>query len=60
MPAHAAPVAPGEKRRTGNGHVDSYGDDRVCDASGCATVLSRYNGRTLCWRHETRSSPRGR
>lgn len=42
---------PGERRRTGKGHVDSYGQDRVCAAPGCETQLSRYNGAPTCWRH---------
>jgi hypothetical protein len=44
--------APGERRRTGKGHVDSYGQGRVCAASGCATQLSRYNSGSVCWLHD--------
>jgi hypothetical protein len=25
---------------------------RVCDAGGCGTRLSIYNGSTRCWQHE--------
>jgi hypothetical protein len=42
---------PGERRRTGRGHVNSYGLDRVCAAPGCETELSRYNAAPTCWRH---------
>ena len=44
--------APGQRRRTGKGHVDSYGQGRVCAASGCATQLSRYNSGSVCWLHD--------
>ncbi len=44
--------APGRRRRTGKGHVDSYGQGRVCEASGCATHLSRYNSGSVCWLHD--------
>lgn len=47
----AAGPQPGERRRTGKGHVDSYGQDRVCAAPACETKLSRYNGLQTCWRH---------
>jgi hypothetical protein len=30
----------------------TYPADRVCDAHGCDTRLSIYNGATLCWQHE--------
>jgi hypothetical protein len=49
-PPSAGPV-PGERRRTGKGHVDSYGQDRVCAAPECETQLSRYNAAPTCWRH---------
>jgi hypothetical protein len=42
---------PGERRRTGKGHVASYGPGRTCAAPGCETQLSRYNGAPTCWRH---------
>ena len=42
---------PGERRRTGKGHVSSYGEDRVCGAPGCETALSRYNAAPTCWKH---------
>jgi hypothetical protein len=45
--------APGQRRRTGKGHVDSYGLGRVCQASACATQLSRYNSGSVCWLHDT-------
>jgi len=31
----------------------TYPADRVCDADGCDTRLSIYNGSTLCWQHES-------
>ncbi len=43
--------APGQRRRTGKGHVDSYGQGRVCATSGCVTQLSRYNSGHTCWIH---------
>jgi hypothetical protein len=47
-------------RRTGHGHVMSYGDGRVCAAPGCAVQLSRYNGTAYCaGAHEVGSSRRG-
>jgi hypothetical protein len=42
----------GQRRRTGKGHVDSYGLGRVCAVSGCATQLSRYNSGSVCWLHD--------
>jgi hypothetical protein len=30
----------------------TYPADRVCDADGCDTRLSIYNGSMLCWQHE--------
>jgi hypothetical protein len=41
-----------ERRRTGKGHVESYGQGRVCAASGCATKLSQYNSSSVCWLHD--------
>jgi hypothetical protein len=55
MSTTESPVVPGVKRRTGKGHVDSYGDDRICSATDCSTILSRYNGRGVCWRHAPRT-----
>jgi len=46
----AGPEA-GQRRRTGKGHVSSYGLDRICAAPGCETHLSRYNAAPTCWRH---------
>jgi hypothetical protein len=43
---------PGVARRTGRGHIDSYGDGRVCAAPGCTTTLSRYNKTSFCWTHD--------
>jgi len=43
--------APGEKRKGGRGHIDSYGDGRVCGAPRCDTNLSRYNAATVCANH---------
>ena len=43
-PKAAAPVA----RRTGKGHVLSYGEGRVCAAPGCTALLSRYNSSAYC------------
>lgn len=47
-PADVVTPAPGTARRTGPGHVVSYGDGRICAAPGCRTQLSRYNGSRLC------------
>jgi hypothetical protein len=44
--------APGQRRRTGKGHVDSYGEGRVCAGPGCTTALSRYNSGSLCSLHD--------
>jgi hypothetical protein len=43
--------SPGQRRRTGRGHVDSFGEGRVCAAPGCTTELSRYNESSACWLH---------
>jgi hypothetical protein len=48
----AGGVIPGDRRRTGSGHIDSYGDGRVCRVRGCGTRLSRYNRAAVCWIHE--------
>jgi len=41
-----------------------YAAERICGASKCRTVLSRYNRTELCWLHEPRheylSAVRGR
>ena len=34
------------------GHIKEFGGGRVCSASDCPTVLSRYNKDPLCWVHE--------
>lgn len=52
VPIDLDPDAPGQRRRTGKGHVDSYGEGRVCAASGCTTQLSRYNSGGVCSLHE--------
>jgi hypothetical protein len=57
MSETTAPLA-GEKRRTGRGHIDSYGQDRICVAPGCTTILSRYNERPWCWRHSSATDGR--
>jgi hypothetical protein len=44
--------APGQRRRTGKGHVDSYGEGRVCAALGCTTELSKYNSGIVCSLHD--------
>ena len=45
---------PGGQRRTTAGHVNSYGEGRVCASPGCETRLSRYNARPLCAEHGVR------
>jgi hypothetical protein len=52
----SADPRPGVSRRTGRGHVESFGDGRVCAQSGCTTRLSRYNSASLCWQHEETST----
>ena len=42
----------GTPRRTGRGHLTSYGDGRLCAMRDCATKLSRYNSTQLCSVHE--------
>ena len=49
----------GVARREGRGFVDSYGQGRMCLASGCGTVLSRYNDDDVCWAHEQVRRQRG-
>lgn len=60
-PAETVTASPGVARRTGPGHVVSYGEGRTCAAPGCLTWLSRYNGGQLCSaRHEASRALRGR
>jgi hypothetical protein len=47
-PADVVTPSPGTARRTGPGHVVSYGVGRICAAPGCRTQLSRYNESPLC------------
>lgn len=49
-PRHDA--GPGERRRTGHGHIDSYGEGRICEAPQCTTALSKYNATGACWLHD--------
>jgi hypothetical protein len=36
------------------GHkISSYPVRRICGEASCVTVLSRYNGATFCWVHES-------
>ena len=44
--------SPGQRRRTGKGHVDSYGEGRVCAVLDCTTALSRYNSGVVCSLHD--------
>jgi hypothetical protein len=30
----------------------TYEDKRVCGATGCSTLLSKYNSSVFCWQHE--------
>lgn len=55
--AQSSVLAPGERRRTGRGHVDSFGQGRVCAVPGCATELSRYNPNGACWLHDASVTP---
>ena len=55
--AQSSVLAPGERRRTGRGHVDSFGEGRVCAVPGCATELSRYNPNGACWLHDASVMP---
>ena len=47
-----ATETPGQRRRTGRGHIDSYGHGRICEVSGCVTRLSQYNAGSTCWLHD--------
>jgi hypothetical protein len=49
--ADAAQITSGVARRTGPGHIASYGEGRVCSVRGCSTHLSRYNDGALCSTH---------
>ncbi len=53
-------LAPGQRRRTGRGHIDSFGEGRVCAVPGCATALSRYNPSGACWLHDDSVTPAAR
>ena len=54
------PPAPGERRRTGRGHIDSFGEGRICAVAGCSTALSRYNPSVACWLHDDSVMPAAR
>ena len=41
-------------RRSGKGFIMSFGDDRICSAAGCSTLLSRYNPAHVCANHGRR------
>ena len=45
-----------EPVRGARGRITSYGDDRVCAAPNCPTMLSRYNYSPMCWVHDRPSS----
>ena len=45
---------PGAPRRTGAGHVVSYGEGRTCAAPECTVRLSRYNSAPYCAPHDAR------
>ena len=50
--------AAGIARRTGRGHVDSFGEDRLCAVRTCGTKLSRYNKNDVCSVHDKRPTLR--
>ena len=52
VPSSPEVPSPGVKRRSGRGHIDSYGEGRVCSAHRCGTQLSRYNATSVCANHE--------
>lgn len=35
------------------GSARTYGENRVCQARGCSTVLSKYNPARYCWQHDS-------
>lgn len=45
--SHTRPIEEVRARRPA-----TYGAGRTCDAPGCETVLSRYNGANQCARHK--------
>ena len=52
VPVEPTVPADGVPRRTGRGHLMSFGEGRVCATVGCKTRLSRYNDHTLCAEHD--------
>ena len=34
-----------------SGQIQTYGDDRTCEADRCDTKLSRYNKEPMCFKH---------
>ena len=40
--------------------IPAYGRGRVCEASGCDTLLSTYNPAAYCSLHDVPSAPRTR
>jgi len=47
----AEPTGKVASKRSGRRSIASYGDGRTCEAAGCSTTLSRYNGDPRCWLH---------
>lgn len=52
MHARAIPADDAAPRKTGRGHIASYGEGRVCAMPDCTTTLSRYNSTAHCSRHD--------
>jgi len=53
--AETKQVPPDRSRLRTRGHVEDFGQGRVCATAGCEIVLSRYNSGRLCWTHEQSS-----
>jgi hypothetical protein len=53
QPSPVAPASSRPDRRRGRppGHIEQFGEGRVCGSPGCATILSRYNRDLICGGH---------
>jgi len=52
LPVETKSALPDRSRLRTRGHVEAFGEGRVCATAGCEIVLSRYNSGRLCWTHE--------
>jgi hypothetical protein len=51
---HGAPIRGRRIGSSAEAANQRFADGRVCATPGCATILSVYNPRTMCWQHDER------